>query len=135
MDNNSFQTKFEWRSVIATIDDPLIGLELNGFKYNHFLEYDTGGIDKERLARKFRRCFEYLVYGDWQKDFGQYPTILFITYRSEGQRVNLFEEYEIFGSEIKYRIDMPNKNEIVQIIQSGTKLDRTGYTYLLLVLI
>jgi hypothetical protein len=78
------------------IPDSYIELEFNEVKHSYFLEYDTGSMDKEQLARKFMRYFEYFVYGDWQKEFGQYPTILFITDRSEERMANLFKESNSF---------------------------------------
>jgi len=48
-----------------------------------FLEYDTGQMDKDQLARKFMRYFEYFIYGNWKESFLTFPSILFITERSE----------------------------------------------------
>ncbi|MFH1543244.1 MAG: replication-relaxation family protein [Patescibacteria group bacterium] len=61
----------------------------------YFLEYDTGNMDKEQLTRKFMRYFEYFVYGDWSKRFTVFPSILFLTNRSDEQINNLLEKDEV----------------------------------------
>lgn len=40
-------------------------------------------MDKDQLARKFMRYFEYFIYGDWKESLRNFPSILFITERSE----------------------------------------------------
>ena len=57
--------------------------------FEFFLEYDTGNMDKEQLSRKFMRYFEYYVYGNWSSYFETFPSILFLTERSEEQISNL----------------------------------------------
>ena len=61
----------------------------------YFLEYDTGNMDKEQLTRKFMRYFEYFIYGDWPKRFTVFPSILFLTNRSDEQINNLLEKDEV----------------------------------------
>jgi hypothetical protein len=61
----------------------------------YFLEYDTGNMDKEQLTRKFMRYFEYFVYGDWPKRFTVFPSILFLTNRTDEQINNLLEKDEV----------------------------------------
>ncbi len=58
-------------------------------KSEFFIEYDTGNMDKEQLSRKFMRYFEYFTYGNWETKFDHFPSILFITDRSEEQVQNL----------------------------------------------
>jgi hypothetical protein len=63
--------------------------------FSYFLEYDTGTMDKAQLVPKFMRYFEYYVYGDWKDRFKQFPTILFLTDRSEVSMDNIFQESSI----------------------------------------
>jgi len=63
--------------------------------FSYFLEYDTGTMDKAQLVPKFMRYFEYYVYGDWKERFRQFPTILFLTDRSEISMDNIFQESSI----------------------------------------
>lgn len=78
------------------IPDSYIELELDNNKYNYFLEYDTGTMDKNQLARKFMRYFEYFVYGDWKDRFEVFPIILFLTDRSKDRLQNLLTESDKF---------------------------------------
>jgi len=57
--------------------------------FEFFLEYDTGNMDKEQLSRKFMRYFEYYIYGNWSNYFETFPSILFLTERTEEQISNL----------------------------------------------
>jgi len=59
-----------------------------------FLEYDTGQMDRDQLARKFMRYFEYFIYGDWKSTFQSFPSILFITERSENEILKLVVQDE-----------------------------------------
>lgn len=58
----------------------------------YLLEYDTGRMDKEQLSKKFMRYFEFFAYGDWKKQFQEFPSILFLTDRTEEQVQNLLEK-------------------------------------------
>lgn len=69
--------------------DSYFKIQKENTKYEFFIEYDTGNMDKEQLSRKFMRYFEFFVYGNWQTKFDHFPSILFITDRSEEQVQNL----------------------------------------------
>lgn len=60
-----------------------------------FLEYDTGTMDKNQLAPKFMRYFEYFAYGNWEEKYEKFPNILFLTERSEKSLENLLVAPEI----------------------------------------
>jgi hypothetical protein len=69
--------------------DSYIKLIKNDEIIQFFLEYDTGQMDRDQLARKFMRYFEYFIYGDWKNSFQSFPSILFITERSENEILKL----------------------------------------------
>jgi hypothetical protein len=75
--------------------DSYFKIQKDGAILGYFLEYDTGNMDKEQLTRKFMRYFEYFVYGDWPKRYTVFPSILFLTNRSDEQINNLLEKDEV----------------------------------------
>ena len=92
----SFHSNQKGRKIRRNlIPDSYIELECEEQKTTYFLEYDTGSMDKEQLARKFMRYFEYYVYGDWKEKFGSFPSILFITDRTKKRMDNLLVKDEL----------------------------------------
>ncbi len=75
--------------------DSLFILIKNEQELPYFLEYDTGTMDREQLVQKFLRYFEYFVYGDWKEKFKEFPSILFLTERSENSMQKYLQEPEI----------------------------------------
>lgn len=69
--------------------DSYFKIEKENEFFEFFLEYDTGNMDKEQLSKKFMRYFEYYAYGNWANQFESFPSILFLTERSEEQIKNL----------------------------------------------
>lgn len=90
--------KYEFRANISgkkiirnLIPDGYFEVENQKF----FLELDTGTMDRDQLAMKFRRYFEYYVYGDWKDKYGKYPNVLFITERPFEQMARLIQNEDL----------------------------------------
>jgi hypothetical protein len=79
-----------------------------------FIEYDTGQMDRDQLARKFMRYFEYFIYGDWKERFRTFPSIFFITERSEKEIAKLVSQ-EDFNLEqaLENRDRFTNSNNVI----------------------
>lgn len=77
------------------IPDSYFQLSKQDEKYGYFIEYDTGSMDRDQLAFKFMRYFEYFHYGNWQKRFLTYPSVIFITERLEELFLRLITKPEI----------------------------------------
>lgn len=73
------------------VPDSYFILKHKGIEIPYFLEYDTGSMDFEQLALKYQRYFEYFYYGDYKERFGQFPTTIFVTKRSENKLNNLLQ--------------------------------------------
>lgn len=67
--------------------------EVDNHKF--FLELDTGTMDRDQLAMKFRRYFEYYVYGNWREKYAKYPNVLFITERPFEQMARLIQSEDV----------------------------------------
>lgn len=77
------------------LPDSYFELILKDQIFRYFLEYDTGTMDKAQLVPKFMRYFEYFVYGDWQEKFGEFPSLIFLTDRSEKSLENIFIQSQV----------------------------------------
>ncbi|MBN1968695.1 MAG: replication-relaxation family protein [Candidatus Delongbacteria bacterium] len=89
--------------------DSYFEIEVQNGTWSYFLEYDTGTMDKEQLARKFCKYFEYFVYGNWKDKFEYFPSIIFLTERSEYSLLNLIQ-----SETIKHDTALLNRNNFIK---------------------
>lgn len=77
--------------------DGYFEFNFNNHVYSFFLEYDTGSMDGQQLSKKFKRYFEYYLYGDWKDRFEKFPNIFFLTERAEKsmRRLISFESLDL----------------------------------------
>jgi hypothetical protein len=71
--------------------DSFFVLEKGNMEIPYFLEYDTGTMQRQQLAVKFTRYFEYFAYSDWRERYEQFPNLLFLTERSEKSMKGMIE--------------------------------------------
>lgn len=94
-----------------------------------FVEYDTGQMDRDQLARKFMRYFEYFIYGDWKKRFTTFPSIFFITERSEKEITKLLiqDDFKIEEALENRELFTKSKNVIYGGIGYSDNLKSYGF--------
>lgn len=93
--------------------DSFLVLEKSGKEIPYFLEYDTGTMQRQQLAIKFTRYFEYFAYGDWRENYGQFPNLLFLTERSEKSMQGLIEAIPAVDELLRNRSKLKESQNIL----------------------